>query len=636
MDIANLLLTESDEQTATLPSSSWNFETPNNSPPNDPTTTNSPALKIPRLSPDIIYQILQNFKFSRSSLNKFLRIDQTWCHISLSFLWQCPFNMSLKVKSSILLIRTLLSFLSEQEKSELTRNNIELSDYESDFSKSKIYNYPDYIRTFDLKHFRLSMLHWLCYLQNHRSDDISLIMELNKIYNDIPTNYSSVNLASEIIYGMLFRRSNDHKLQHLIIENDPYQDIITSNHLIHKSIININGGVEDNALSRLEKFEFHYKIERRLDEDLLINRIVRMFEKMKEYVKSLKWLEVNIKYEGGRIPKIGKALMEFIEGQRKMEVLGIHEFWMREESEMIYERICKSQQNSLKHIRFCESCNFKELIKGLNECNNLVTLEILRLFKYDYSSVSVPDKEFEGKTLSIRNFYTWDINDAPDISNYFIQIFKMSNKNLKTLTLTYITSDIIITLVNFCPNVTHLSLSFFQHLDSIPDLLSLLLPVLPLEQFFLKIDNMNSDSDIFTQDYWNRISISIPDSVIHLGIDFKIESNMFNKFLKECKAQLRTISLFQGYMLNRHYLQLIVQYTKNCNQLLNELRFSWNPDEIGFISNSNLGDAKEFIKIIDKVESFNKPFYDIKLSVPNVKDQVLTPSLSYKVGSIKT
>ncbi|PKC17780.1 hypothetical protein RhiirA5_345755, partial [Rhizophagus irregularis] len=63
----------------------------------------------------------------------------------------------------------------------------------------------------------------------------------------------------------------------------------------------------------------------------------------------------------------------------------------------------------------------------------------------------------------------------------------MSNKNLKTLTLTHVTPDIIKTLVKFCPNITHLSIYFTFYFDLIPDLLSVLLTSLPLEQFLLKI-----------------------------------------------------------------------------------------------------------------------------------------------------
>jgi hypothetical protein len=61
-------------------------------------------------------------------------------------------------------------------------------------------------------------------------------------------------------------------------------------------------------------------------------------------------------------------------------------------------------------------------------------------------------------------------------------------------------------------------------------------------------------------------------------------------------------------MLNRYHLQVIIQYAKK-NNLLKELRFLWDPKEFGFISNSNLEDAKKFIKVISKVEPFNKPFY---------------------------
>ncbi|RIA90301.1 hypothetical protein C1645_876158 [Glomus cerebriforme] len=612
MDIASLLLTESEEQSANLPS--WNFESSVN-PPITPS-------EIPQLPSDIIYQILRNFQYCRSSLNKFLQINRTWCHISLIFLWSCPFDVSLKAKNSVLLIQTLLSFLSEQEKSELKLN---LSCYELSSENSITYNYLEYIRVFDLKHFRLSILHWISYLRNNKNEDFfsdSLVVELNKIYNDIPINYSTVNLASEIISNMLFKKCGDNGLQHLIIE---YDDIVTSNYVISRNIIHLH-----NDLSQLVNFDFHYKFERNFDKNLLINRIVEMFENMKGFVKNLRWLEVNIEHEEHRIPKVGKALVEFIEEQKNLEVLGINEFWTYEENE-IYKRICKSQQKSLKHVRFYEMCNFKELLKGLSECNNLVTLEFLGLSKYNSNIILLKD-ELERKELSIKNFYTCEAItfDTPEITKYFIQIIKMSNKNLETLTLTHITPDIIETLVRFCPNITHLSLFFTRHFDLIPDLLSVLLPPLPLEQFYLKIHNENSESTIYTQDYWNKIAISIPNSIIHLGIDFKIEKNMLDMFLKECKAKLRTISLFQRYMLNRHYLQIIVQYAKKNNNLLKELKFLWDPKESGFISNSNLEDAKKYIKVISKVDPFNKPFYDIKLNIPHKKDQLLMSSFSCK------
>jgi hypothetical protein len=616
--------------------SSWNFDTPI-----------TPS-EIPQLPADVIFQILRNFQYCRSSLCKLLQINQTWCHISLIFLWNCPFDVSLKAKNSVLLIRTLLSFLSEQEKSELKFN---LSCYELNNSKnSTIYNYLDYIRVFDLKHFRLSILHWISYLRNNNNEDFfsdSLIVELNKIYKDIPVNYSTVNLVSEIISNMLFRKCGDSGLQHLIIE---YDDIITSNYVISKNIISLN-----NDLSQLVNFDFHYKLERNFDKNLLIDRIVEMFENMKEFVKNLRWLEVNIEHEERRIPNIGKPLVEFIEEQKNLEVLGINEFWMYEEFE-IYRRICKSQQKSIKHVRFYGMCNFKELIKGLSECKNLITLELLRISKYD-SNIIPLDDELESKKLSINNFYTCEVIsfDAPEITNYFIQIIKMSNNNLKTLTLTHVTPDVIKTLVKFCPNITHLSVYFTSYFDLIPDLLLVLLSPLQLEQFFLKIDNEDSESTIYTQDYWKKIAKSIPDSVIHLGVDFKIEKNMLDMLLKECKAQFKKISLFQRYMLNRHYLQVIAQYAKKNNNLLEELRFLWDPKDSGFISNSNLEDAKKFIKIISKVDQFNKPFYgkfinnlsfikktnilrfglsflfltDIKLNIPHKKD-LLVPFLSCK------
>ncbi|CAB4404050.1 unnamed protein product [Rhizophagus irregularis] len=477
MDISSLLLTESEEQSVNL-TSSWNFET---------------TPEIPQLPADIIYQILRNFQYCRSSLCKFLQINQTWCHISLIFLWNCPFSVSLKAKNSVLLIRTLLSFLSEQEKSELKLN---LTCYESNISKnSSTYNYLDYIRVFDLKHFRLSILHWISYLRNNNDDGFfsdSLIVELNKIYKDIPINYSTVNLASEIISNMLFRKCGNNGLQHLVIE---YDDIITSNYVISKNIIYLN-----NDLPKLVNFDFHYKLEGNFDKNLLIDRIVEMFEIMTKSVKNLRWLEANIEHEEHRLPKIGKALVEFIEEQNNLEVLGINEFWMYEESE-IYRRICKSQQKSLKHVRFYGMCNFKELIKGLSECKNLITLELLRISKYDSNIIPMND-ELESKGLN----------------------------------------------------------------------------------------NENSESTIYTQDYWNKIAKSIPDSVFHLGIDFKIEKNMLDMFLKE----------------------FVVQYAKKNNNLLKELRFLWDPKDFGFISHSNLEDAKKFIKIIGKVEPINKPFYDIK------------------------
>src|SRR5436190_1751422 len=103
-----------------------------------------------KLNIDIIFLILKELQNDRKSLYSCLMVNRIWCETTVPILWENPYSTN--DKSIIKLARVIFSYLSEESKEILKKQEINL------FTKAPLFNYISFWR-----HLNLSYLEWLLF-----------------------------------------------------------------------------------------------------------------------------------------------------------------------------------------------------------------------------------------------------------------------------------------------------------------------------------------------------------------------------------------------------------------------------------------------------------------------------------------
>ena len=135
----------------------------------------------------------------------------------------------------------------------------------------------------------------------------------------------------------------------------------------------------------------------------------------------------------------------------------------------------------------------------------------------------------------------------------------MTSLNLRTLSLAFVTPELVELIRQNCPNITHLSLSLTT--PEIPmEISDLLISSVFLRHFSIYI--YSSEFPFLTTEELLKFARSIPKSLLYFGFYLAINSDILRYFLKECPASFQVLSVYRPEIIEENLLKVIINYTK--------------------------------------------------------------------------
>jgi hypothetical protein len=555
------------------------------------------------------------------SLYSCLFVNRYWCRHTIPLLWSQPFEL-VKETSTHKIIRTYISCLPKETKKRFRIGGIKLPNYEK-----TLFDYPKFLKKFNTQKFCRALnktfltnntISPLYFYSNKSKNKFSNILRkqiklfkgfyviypknnfdksINKCFKPILKQYYSTYpnpyLAKEIFY-LLF---NQHVTFKSLIINSCLDNRYKMNIELHLFIQRNN-----NSLQNLSTFELDFvkKLSYNRDwkrEDFLLTELLN---KMSEFVINLKKIRIEIPRdfrepwgEQRLTTKFHQSLCKLIESQTKLKIFISNYYW--DQSEIcLYDSLTR-QSNTLNHLTLMELTHSDHHFrKGLSSWKNLETLELLG------GSDFLTPSDVELEQLSIKNLFIGQ-NYEPD--PLISKILKASNINLSKLVLDASSNSVIFdSIINYCPQITHLSITF--SLDNYNYIISLLLNLFSnlyqLKYLKLSSREINKKSIIFES--LLNISKSFPLSLKHLVLEFNMYYLNLDNFLKQCHHLINLDIIYNNIIIQDELFLTLMQYKKdniNCQNIrfFSSLEFPYNLD-LDF-----LNDVSEYVTFVKEKNS---------------------------------
>ncbi|CAG8649378.1 13173_t:CDS:2 [Rhizophagus irregularis] len=201
-----------------------------------------------------------------------------------------------------------------------------------------------------------------------------------------------------------------------------------------------------------------------------------LFNNLSEYTYNIQHLSIHI-YKNNRYEysDIDDSIIKLIQAQKNLEYLSLSNFWG--DSSKFYSAL-EDHNNSLTYLRFEGLSDVILLIKFLNTCRNLITLDL-------FQSTKVP-------------------------------------------------IPVLITLKNFNPNITHLSLNISNDLLEIFNYLKIMVDHVIINDF-TSLREIRFQKDFFNRDHIENFQRWLNDELNYV-IDNYSSSGNGNNILKELKV----------------------------------------------------------------------------------------------------
>ncbi|RHZ88524.1 hypothetical protein Glove_22g20 [Diversispora epigaea] len=484
-------------------------------------TKNKPYIP-PLLLMECLEEIFEHLKNDRATLYSCIFVNRLFCRLAIPLLWRRPFEYPNKYRFR--LIRTLISCLDDNQKKLLLEKGLKVPDLPKPF-----FDYPKYMKGFDFFHFSEAIEKWV----------------EGNYWTMSPPLIQNMEFIESLIGNMLFSRSNG---LHIFKYYRGFGNIINYQYFAD---IKLYSGFS-RSLSKLRTFEFQAFSYRN---DNSFSAWSNLFISIANATKSIEHLSLFIPAKAHHNQQLRDALSQLIESQTNFSSLVIDE----STAKFIHEALI-IKARFLKFLRVTWLKKFNLLHQLLSICQNLETLEFSQASNFENSSI---DQNHIITQLSLKNLYCGDENPSPYIVS---TILKMSNQNLKTLSLRHVTPEILDTIEQFCPKITHLCLKISAR--QFPRFITLL-SGLALEH--LAIENLPEDPKYSSEDI-KLLAQTIPLSLRYFGIKFSASSRDLMIFFKECGASLNILALYYIPKMNADTLEQIFKYSK-CIQSLKEIRF---------------------------------------------------------------
>ncbi|CAG8487047.1 15901_t:CDS:2 [Acaulospora morrowiae] len=504
----------------------------------------------PILLVECLEEILEHLKNDRSTLYSCIFVNRLFCRLAIPLLWRRPFEYPNKYRFR--LIRTYISCLDDDQKKILLDNGLKVPDLPKPF-----FDYPKYMQGFDFFHFTEAIEKWV--EGNYCSMPPYLI--------------NNMELIEQIIGNMLFSRSNGLRIFKYyrgfgnIINYQYFTDIKLYTSFSH-------------SLSNLRTFEFQAFSYR---DNESFAAWSNLFTSIANSTRNIKHLSLFIPAKAHHNQQLCQALSQLILSQPNLSSLVIDELT----AQFVYDALTVKAK-CLTFLRVTWLKKFRLLHHLLLNCPNLETLEFSQ-------STSFTDEVIDSTLttqLPLKNLYCGDGDPSSQIIS---MILKMSNQNLKTLSLRNVTPEILDAIEQYCPKITHLCLKITA--TQLPRFITLL-SGLALEHLTIE----NSEEPKYTTEKIKLLAQTIPLSLRYFGIKFSASIRDLQVFFKECGASLNVLALYYIPKMDADTLEYIFKYSKYLRSL-REIRFdrklfkyyqSLPPQDVQRfpVYNYNVGEAK--------------------------------------------
>jgi hypothetical protein len=532
---------------------------------------------------NFLENILLQFKDDLCSLHSCLLVNRYWCRVVIPLLWSQPFEL-VKETSTHKIIRTYISCLPKESKKRFRIGGIKLPDY-----TKTLFDYPRFLQGLDTQKFCQALNKCLrnspqyFYATKSKNKFNNMIKKqiklfkgcyfiypknnfdkvVNKCFKPLLKQYYSTYpnpcMAIEILY-LLFNRHVS--LKYLII------DSCLNNR--HRMNMELHLFMQNHNSSRnLHTFELDFVKKRYIRdwkrEDVLLTELLN---RMSQISVNLRKIRIEIPrdfrdpWEGQHLTsQFHQSLCKLIESQTKLKTFISNYYWDQSEA-CLYGSLTR-QSRSLSHLTLMELTHSGYRFRdGLASWKNLETLELLG------GSDFLTPSDVELEQLSIKNLFIGH-NYEPD--PLIPKILKASNVNLRKLVLDASSnSNVFDSIVKYCSQITHLSISF--SLDNYNYIISL------LSNFFSKLGQLtylklssgevNKKSIIFES--LLKTLKTFPLALQHLALEFNMNYLNLDSFLKEHHRLINLDIIYNNNIIQEELFLTLIRYKKdniNCQKI---------------------------------------------------------------------
>ncbi|CAI2175178.1 4896_t:CDS:2 [Funneliformis geosporum] len=510
---------------------------------------------MPELPPVCIKEIIEQARDNKKTLYKLLFVNRTWCNIVVPTLWSNPFDII--EESSNLIINTYISCFNSYEEIHLINHGFELPRQRIPL----LYNYPEYLQSFDTENFMVAIKIWLKIRRPKR--------QLSK------DNLEKTKFFVEMLGNMLFRNSRG--LHNLTISHHLCQDF--------KCLQVSFDGLKRGLINLVQfKFDCNHMLIGDCQELEVITNIGRNLTLFANNIQHI--------YIGNiKSIKILKAFLQLIRAQSNLTSLEF-ESW---EKTSIFEAysIITSQFDTLKYLKLNGIINIYTLVSVLKFFTNL---ESLVLYNYHEFGNEQLQQNFRDRlpVINLKNLYILKSNHTTKICLESL-IKSAKFHNLQSLNLDEVTPRILKIIQKHFVNLKSL---FIFISDSY---LSNIMQILPSLRSLQKLVLSETRKGRWKSQNLQSLAKTFPTSLINLGIFALISDNELDTFLKSLTVEIHEMNLFNEEMTNDRVLDVITNYAEN-NGYLKKVGFNIGKSGKFMFSDSVLDRARKLIGEIKPVK----------------------------------
>jgi hypothetical protein len=504
------------------------------------------------LPADCIYEIFQ-YIHDLKTLYSCITLNQIFCQVTVRILWSNPFKYTQDKDKKSIIFRTYFSCLDDHEKEQITtffNKSVTVSDFPKPFI-----NYPSYLQEFEVAEIQKSMR-----------------IFLRQYYPVVPTENrinSIVRILNPFMEKLLFNDQNN--IRYVSVDLNDYQISIEKNHI---DVSSFDSEVLEQVLSNINKFSFGFNFDYNLKKmeflkfiqrnaEILVdvisdcNRDIQhvRFSFASPYIREYgiqKLRKLNMEYD--KLLDILKSLILSLNNLKSLEI----PCFLRN---MEFANLFRKHSHSLTYLRLDEIFSCSIVLRILDHCSNLETIELVRFCftnNSDIYSISIYDKPITSSLNNLKNLYI--TATYTPVVKLFERIILMSNNNLQTLFYDKQIHDfnnITPSIRTLCTNLTHLYIRIVNE-SEISNTISFLKNLQYLVHLKLSCDTHLKDDNII------RLARSFSPSLQILEIITMMEN--LQNLIQNMQCNLRELRI--DGRISDVLLRSVMDYSRQRNSLI--------------------------------------------------------------------
>ncbi|CAG8448396.1 642_t:CDS:1 [Scutellospora calospora] len=486
-------------------------------------------LGVPTLPTECMYQIFQHLVDQGEALHPFLLINRYWCRNVIPFLWARPFEQ-LNPENMYKIMLVYLSSLNDAEKADL-RDLLVQNSYDSEFitelmqQNNPLFNYPMMLQELSIKNLEMIVRSWI-----HRCN-----MEFGRQIDQIDQMDVQINSMTSILCKLFLRNSVNLRCFR-VDKFSSHEDIPELS-----TLLEISPSLGFIGLSNISKLEINYSTQS------ILKNSLDLLKTIPSLCKRIHTMNIKLPIFESSNPDIIKVIISIIIAQDKLKEFSLEGVENENDSRDIIQAL-QSHVRSLSSVEI-DSVNIStSSLYVLAKCSNLESLAITNcrgLTIQDMSNTvtttpSTIDALWNNiKFVNLKKLYIKNLSKNTLISSLIIRAAGKST--LQELTLDVITQDTINSIIENCPNITHLSLvnyhpSLHDHL-----LNSLFQTLKNVTHLTIQIPSKSSSS-ISVSSSSIISGKSLPSSLTYLKLQCGFKKIQLDGLLSDCcNAKLKVL-----------------------------------------------------------------------------------------------